>query len=230
MAGTHFLHNVSLFANLSTSDLESLAQKLMARKYRSGEHIFEQGSPGNSLYIVKSGLVNIVVSDKAGNTQVLAQFGPGQVFGEFSLLDGLPRSAGAVACERSELLILTRPEFFMYLEQHPAVAINLLVLISRRLRFTIQRTEQEHIPASPVAHLANILLQLAERYGYQESNQIRLSVRLTQGELAGLMSCPRSDAEEALEVLRQKGIVDVHGLQMTIYDLEKLRAAALAQV
>lgn len=225
-AGAHFLRNVSLFANLSLTELEPLAQQLIARKYRAGEQIFHQGSPGNSMYIVKSGLVEIVVTDNEGGTQVLAQLGPGQFFGEFALLDGLPRSAGALARQRSELLILTRPQCFMYLEQHPSVATNLLVILSRRLRFALQRTEHDEVSDTPLARLAGILVQLADRYGFLEDHDVQLSIRLTQGELAGIMGFPRSDAEAAFETLRQQGLVDVRGLHITIHDLEALRGLA----
>jgi CRP/FNR family cyclic AMP-dependent transcriptional regulator len=225
MTSTLFLQNVSLFANLSASELEPLAQRLIVRRYREGETIFEQGSPGNSLYIVKSGLVAIKITGAAGVSQIVAQCGPGQVFGEFALLDGLPRSAGVVACARSELLILTRPEFFMYLEQHPTVAINLLILISRRLRFTMQRTEHDD-NAPTVARLARVLADFGDRYGYREDGDVQLSIRLTQGEVAGIIGCPRSEAETALEMLRQQGILEMRGLQITIHDLVKLRALA----
>lgn len=226
MTGMLFLHNVSLFASLSASELEPLGQRLMSRRYREGETIFEQGSPGNSMYIVKSGLIAIEVTDCTGCTQMVAQFGPGQVFGEFALLDGLPRSAGAVACERSELLILTRPDFFMYLEQHPTVAINLLVLISRRLRFTMQRTEHEADTIPMEVRLARILTDLGDRYGVHEDGAVQLSIRLTQGETAGIMGCTRAEAETAIEHLRQQGLLEIRGLQITLPDLEKLRALA----
>jgi CRP/FNR family cyclic AMP-dependent transcriptional regulator len=131
-AGIDFLRNVPFFANLPASDLEPLAQRLVTRRYRAGEEIFVQGSPGNSMYIVKSGLVAIVVTGADGVVHTLAQRGPGQFFGEFALLDGLPRSAGVEARQPSELLILSRPEFFIYLEQHPSVAIKLMVLFSAR--------------------------------------------------------------------------------------------------
>jgi CRP/FNR family cyclic AMP-dependent transcriptional regulator len=226
MTGVLFLHNVSLFANLSASELEPLGQHLISRRYRQGEKVFEQGSPGNSMYIVKSGLVAIEITSGAGCTQTVAQFGPGQVFGEFALLDGLPRSAGAVACERSELLILTRPKFFMYLEQRPTVAINLLTLISRRLRFAMQRSEHEDDSAPPLVRLARVLTDFGDRYGVHEDGDVQLSLRLTQGEVAGIIGCPRSEAETAIESLRKQGLLDMRGLQITIHDLEKLRALA----
>ncbi|MBN1681348.1 MAG: Crp/Fnr family transcriptional regulator [Anaerolineae bacterium] len=227
MTGVHFLRNVSLLANLSTTELEPLAQRLISRTYRTGDIILRQGDISSSMYIVKSGSVDIRVTAADGEVKTLATFGPGQVFGEFALLDGLPRSADAIAQERSELLILTRPEFFMYLEQHPAVAINLLVLISRRLRFTLQRTEDEEHGGSTLAKIAELLVRLAERYGEQIDNNLQLAIRLTRGELAGVIGCPRSDAESALETLRQKGIIDLHGRHMTIYDLAELKAMAL---
>lgn len=225
-SGLQFLHNVSLFANLSTSELDPLAQRLAVRRFRPGERIFEQGGPSNSLYIVKSGLVKIIVAESEGHTHTVAEFGPGQVFGEFALLDGLPRSAGAVACERSELLILTRPEFFMYLEQHPTVAVNLLVLLSRRLRFALQQTEHEKAPLPTINRLAHLLYDLAERYGVSDDGRIQLSIRLTQGEIAGMMGCPRSEAQAAIEELQQQEIIEVRGLQITIRNLDGLRTAA----
>ncbi len=226
MPSVHFLNNVSLFANLSTTELEPLAERLVSRRYQAGEPIFAQNSPGNSLYIVKSGRVEIVLNDPQGHTQTLAEFGPGQAFGEFGLLDGLPRSAGAVARERSELLTLSRPEFFMYLEQYPSVAIKLLVLLSRRLRFVMQRGESDEIAEqeTPQTRLAQLLVELADRYGRDEEAGLRLPLRLTRGEIAGLLGCPRAQAEAALRTLQDEGVLTMHGRQITLHDLEKLRA------
>ncbi len=227
--GVHFLRNASLFANLATSDLEALAERLVPRRYNAGDHILTQGSPSSSLYIVKSGRVAIIVTGAAGDAQPVAEFGPGQVFGEFALLDGLPRSAGAVARERSELLVLDRPEFFMYLEQHPAVAIKLLVLLSRRLRFTLQRTEDTASPVSSQTQLAGVLVRLAERYGQPDGDGLRLPMRLTQGELAGIMGRPRSETERALTALQQQGVIEMRGVRMTICNLAALQGLAAAQ-
>lgn len=223
MTGVHFLHNVSLFANLAQSELEALARLLIARKYRENEHIFSQNSLGGSLYLIKSGTVGIVVIDSDGEQQTLAEFGPGQAFGEFGLLDGLPRSAGAIALSRCELLILSRPDFFMFLEQRPSVAVNLLVMLSRRLRFAMQRTEDEAEPLSPLEQLADLLADFGVRYGYAGDDGIELPIRLTQGELAGMLGCPKTRIVEALRTLQDKRLITMQGLQMIIHDLEALR-------
>ena len=228
MTGVQFLHNVSLFANLPVSELEPIAERLVNRRYRKGETIFSQGSPGNSLFIVKSGLVEIVVTDPSGRAQRVAECGTGQVFGEFGLLDGLPRSAGAIAREASELLSLSRPDFFIHLERHPNVAVNLLVLISRRLRFMQQRAEPEHKIIPPLVRLVQLLTDFGDRYGESENGTLRLPLRLTMGEVAGMMGCPRSEAEAAIQALCEKGLVEWRGLQLTLCDLEGLRALAIA--
>jgi len=228
MTGIQFLHNVSLFANLPVSELEPIAERMVSRRYRPDETVFTQGSPGNSLFIVKSGRVAIVVTDPDGGEQTVAECGPGQVFGEFGLLDGLPRSAGAVASETSELLSLSRPDFFIHLERHPNVAVNLLVLLSRRLRFTMQQAESEHKLVSPLTRLVQLLMEFADRYGESEDGMLRLPLRLTVGEVAGMMGCPRAEAEAAVRTLCEKGLVEWRGLQLTLRDVDGLRTLATA--
>lgn len=223
MSGVHFLQNVSLFANLSRGDLEPLAHLLTTRKYRQAEPIFAQNSLGGSLYLVKAGRVGIVIHEQ-GQTQTIAEFGPGQAFGEFGLLDGLPRSAGAVALERCELLVLSRPDFFMYLEQHPAVALKLVIQLSRRLRFALQQTEGMTSEGTVLARLARLIADFGERYGVQDEDGVQLPIRLTQGELAGMLGCLRSEAEDALRALQDRGLITLRGLQLTIRDLDALRA------
>lgn len=230
MSGVHFLHNVSLFANLSRAELEPLADALITRRYREGEEIFAQNSLGSSLFLVKSGRVGIVVDDADGHRQTLAEFGPGQAFGEFGLLDGLPRSAGAVALERSELQILPRADFFMYLERYPSVAINLVVLLTRRLRFVMQRTEDESDTSPVIQRMARLLADLGDRYGYVEGEDIQLPIRLTQGELAGMLGCPRATASDALRQLQDQGLIALRGLQMVLHDIPALRTLKVGSV
>ncbi|HML25045.1 MAG TPA: Crp/Fnr family transcriptional regulator [Aggregatilinea sp.] len=225
MSTEQFLRNVSLFANLTAAELEPLARRLVTREYEPGAVIFSQGSPGNSMYIVRSGLVDAVLTSEDGSERILAQFGPEQFFGEFGLLDGLPRSATMVAREPSDLLKLGRTEFFGFLEMYPAVSIKLLVLLSRRLRFALQTAEPLDAVPLPV-RLARVLVQFAERYGDHDESRIQLSLRLTRGELAGILACPRSDAEQALAALDDQGLIGVRGLQLTIYDMVGLRAVA----
>src|SRR5687768_12138850 len=84
-----------LFEQASREIMESLAGRLKRRRFRRGEVIFHQGDPGDSLHIVASGAVKIVLPSAEGEEAIIATLRPGDFFGELALLDGAPRSATA---------------------------------------------------------------------------------------------------------------------------------------
>jgi CRP-like cAMP-binding protein len=128
------LQQVPMFAGLEPEDLEALAGRLRRRKYQRGATVFVHGDPGSSLYIVESGRVKLGFTSAEGREVILELAGPGDEFGELALLDGDPRSADAVALEPTVLLLLHRDDFLRYVESHARVALQLLVIMSRRLR------------------------------------------------------------------------------------------------
>ena len=98
------LKQVPLFQDLSGRDLKKVARLLHERTYQPGEVIFREGDPGAGMYIVRKGKVNIVIGRPDGSEQLLAPIADRQFFGEMALLEAAPRSASAVAAEKSELL------------------------------------------------------------------------------------------------------------------------------
>ena len=94
---------VSLFSTLDPEGLRELAAAARRRGFRAGEVIFHRDDPGQVLYVIREGKVKIYITSPDGQEVALAVFGPGDYFGELALLDGQPRSASAVAIERSRL-------------------------------------------------------------------------------------------------------------------------------
>jgi len=94
-----FLRKVHLFANLSEKNLKRVERLCKTRSYRAGEHIVSQGGWGEGLFVITSGKVRIVKKTNDGTELEIATHGPGEFFGEFSVLDGAPRSADVVAAE-----------------------------------------------------------------------------------------------------------------------------------
>jgi uncharacterized membrane protein len=127
---------VPLFQRLSSHERGDLERALECRTFAAAEHIFVIGEPGDSLYIVGTGTVELFVKDDAGGKIVLAVCGPGEVFGELSLFDGGPRTASAVALEEATLLVLDREDLLAFLSQHPAAALDLLTTMGQRIRST----------------------------------------------------------------------------------------------
>lgn len=130
------LGTVPLFQRLSDHERADLERVMERRTLACGEQIFSIGEPGDSLYIVGAGTVELFVKDDAGGKIVLTVCGPGEVFGELSLFDGGPRTASAVALEEATLLVLDRDDLLTFLGQHPAASLDLLTTMGQRIRST----------------------------------------------------------------------------------------------
>jgi len=219
MSSAHLLRNVSLFAQVGEDDLDALASEFVVQDYRRGQTIFQQGSITSSLYIVKTGSVQVTSFDTEGEITYVGVYGPEQYFGEFSLLDGLPRSGEAVATTHSELLVLTRPAFFRFLDTHPVVAIKLLVMISRRMRFAENAIEHRAVLTAD-ERITRLLIDIAERY----ASGARLSLRLTSDDLAALSGVTRDAASGAVDNLRLAGMIELERSHIVGADVDKLRA------
>jgi diguanylate cyclase (GGDEF)-like protein len=127
------LRNVPMFARLDDSAVTTLVQRLESQFTPGGELVFDEGEPGDSLYIIERGEIEIRLRDDEGHGTTLAQLGPGEFFGELSLLDGKTRSAAAMAATDAQLLKLTRPTFLQILRQQEVLE-SVLCILSERIR------------------------------------------------------------------------------------------------
>jgi len=134
MSNAAFLARVPLFANCTAAEIEAIEGVAQEHLYEPGQIIVTQGTPGQAFYTVLSGRVEILRDDKS-----LGAFGPGDFFGEMSLLDQAPRSATIRALEMTKCLMLSSWDFKAVLERHPSIAIKLLEVLSRRLRVADER-------------------------------------------------------------------------------------------
>jgi CRP/FNR family cyclic AMP-dependent transcriptional regulator len=130
------LADIPVFSLLDYNERETLAEIMDCETIAEGQVIFDMGDVGDCLYILRSGHVHIYVENTTGEKIVLGEFEPGEVFGEISLLDGGPRTATAIAMEKSELFVLTREDLQELISKHPHAAIDLLTMVGRRLRAT----------------------------------------------------------------------------------------------
>lgn len=129
------LTNVPVFRNISSDSMVQLANLAKLKQYNPETTVFREGDPGDCLYIIASGKVDIIASGPGGEAIELKTLGPGDVFGEMALLDGLPRSATIrVGCAKALLFYINRTDFNLFLLKNPEVSIKLVETISRRLR------------------------------------------------------------------------------------------------
>lgn len=225
MSRVAMLRKVSLFAGLSDQEFEVLADSLGKRTFGKGMIIFHKGSPGQTLYIIESGKVRIFILSESGQEISVNIYGPSDVFGELSLLDGLPRSAGAVAVERTVTYTLHRDDFLRHLEAYPRMAKSIMEVLSTRLRYTTIYAESLSF-LDVYGRVAAKLLELADRYGVKKDG-IEIDLRLTQAELATWVVATRESVNKVLGTFRDQGLIRVEGQRITILDMPGLRRRIL---
>jgi len=129
-----FLAMVPLFSGLKREELMSLAERVRHHTFNEGEEIITEGDHDRRLFIVVRGTVDIIKGRGQRNERLLCTFGPRDYFGEMALVDALARSASVVAKETTEILSLDQPEFHKEVERDPAIAFELLTVLSHRVR------------------------------------------------------------------------------------------------
>ena len=216
------LDKVPLFAGLDAEVLAELATVMKRRSFRAGEIIFHRDDPGQVLYVLREGKVKIYLTSQDGQEVALAIFGPGDYFGELALLDGQPRSASAIAIEQAETFSLQRSDFINAVMRHPRIAVQVMNVLSRRLRQTDSMVE-DLLFLDVHGRVAKKLLDLAELHGTRTPDGIRIEMRLTQGELAAMVGASRESVNKVMGYFTDKRFITTDKYKITVTRLADLR-------
>ena len=133
-ADTQLLAAVPLFERFNDEERELLATQLDEVEFQAGQMIFRRTDPGGAIFIVASGEVEVFIEDTTGSRIVFETVKPGHFFGELSLLDGESRSASAQALVLTRALRVDRQDLEQLFARHPTAAMDVLAVITRRLR------------------------------------------------------------------------------------------------
>jgi len=217
-----FLAKVPLFANLDAEGTRELTVAFKPRAFRPGEVIFHRDDPGQVLYVIREGKVRIYITSSEGQEVALAVFGPGDSFGELALLDGQARSASAVAIDAVETYTLQRTDFANAVIRYPRIAIQVMNVLSHRLRQTDAMIE-DLLFLNVHGRVAKKLLELAEMHGVKTGDGIRIDMRLTQSNLASLVGASRESVNKVIGYFTDKQFISIDRRQITILRLAELR-------
>ncbi len=217
-----YLKQVSLFAELADEDVRGLMAVARRRTFRAGETIFHRDDPGQVLYLIKEGKVKISLISPDGQEISLVVFGKGEYFGEFALIDGLPRSADAIALEKVECYTLQRSDFQKAIMKNPQIAIQVMEVLSKRLRIADQMIE-DLIFLDVYGRVAKKLLELADAHGVKVEDGIRIDVRLTQQELASMVGASRESVNKVMGYFTEKNFLSTDKHRITLHRMAELR-------
>ncbi|MCX7858059.1 MAG: Crp/Fnr family transcriptional regulator [Deltaproteobacteria bacterium] len=209
------LKKVPLFSSLNEQTLKDILKITQKRKFVKGKVICCEGEPGDSMYIVLSGKAKVsLVHDY--KEYILAFIEKGGFFGELSLIDGLPRSANVEAVEDCEVLAIHRGDFLRLLRQSPEISIEIMKMLSERLRSTDERVKS--LAFLPVeGRILNYLVDFAQKNGVRVKNYLIIDRAPSNNEIATLCGCARETVSRVLKALKQKGVIRRNKRQYVIF-------------
>ena len=130
------LREVQMFKLFDEDELRELGAQIEERNYVAGQTIFRLGDPGGAMHVVLSGRVELFIADTEGRRALVGSAEEGEIFGEFSLFDNEPRSASAIAVVPTRTVCIERENLTLLFTKKPQAALDILAVLSRRLRRT----------------------------------------------------------------------------------------------
>ena len=195
------------------------------RRYRKGSILFHEGDAPESVIVVRSGRVKVSSFTNDGKEVVLAVREPGELLGELSAIDGEPRSATATAMESVEAAWVPAGVFRSFLAGRPGAAFALLEMMSGKLR-DADRKRVEFGAYDTTGRVARRLVEMADRFGETTGDGVRITLPLSQQELAGWTGASREAVSKSLHQLRARGFIETARRGITVLDLVGLRRRA----
>ncbi len=214
-----YLSELAVFQDLSPREMEELNRITTMSTVSKGRVFYRPEEPGEVLFILKEGRVQLYRISPEGKKLVITTLGPHTLFGEMALLGTKMHNTFAEAVEDCLICVMSRADLERLILNKPQVALRLLSITGKRLREAEERLENMAFKGIP-ARLASLLLRLSEE---QESNEI---IGLTHQDLAESVGTYRETATQVLNDLKSSGLIEIGRKRITILDPEGLEEVA----
>ena len=212
-----FLSSVSIFSDLSDSELDNIKTLCQTRKYPKNSMIILEEEMGDVVFIVMSGTVKITRVNDEGKEVILAMLGSGEVFGEMAILDGESRSANALAQEHCEVVTINREEFLNIIKTNNKVALNLMTEFAVRLRKSDQQIEA--LSLDDAEHRIGVsILNLAEEMGVIRKGAVTVENLPYQQDIANMAGTSRETVSRVMKIFEDRGLITKTGHKLSIPD------------
>ena len=219
------LSRAGIFQGVDPVAVQNLIEQMETVRFPRGTTIFDEGEPGDRLYIITSGKIKLARHAPDGRENLLTVMGPSDMFGELSIFDPGPRTSSAVCVTEVTAATMNSDMLKQWVADHPAIAQQLLRVLARRLRRT-NNSLADLIFTDVPGRVAKALLQLANRFGTQEGTALRVHHDLTQEEIAQLVGASRETVNKALAEFAHRGWIRLEGKSVLISDTERLAKRA----
>jgi CRP-like cAMP-binding protein len=211
------IENSAFFEGLPAPQIDALTNISIEKKYSKGETIFFEGDLGGGFYMVGEGKVKIFKVSPAGKEHILHIFGKGEPFGEVPVFHGKPFPASAEALAKTTTLFFPRKEFVSLVEKNPAIALNMLGVLSLRLRRFATQIENLSLKEVP-ARLASYLIYLSE----EQENEEYIVLDISKGQLASLLGTIPETLSRIFSKMSDEGLISVEGRKINLLNTDGL--------
>lgn len=214
-----------LFKGLTETELRQLQRISERRTCDKGDTLFQEGAEGVGFFVVVEGQIKIFKMSLDGREQILHILGPGDPLGEVPVFAGQTFPANAQALTKSHLYFFPRRKLIDLYRESPSLAMNMLAVLSRRLReFTvlIENLALKEIPQRLATYL---LHQLAQK---PISSRVKLNV--TKGVLSNILGTSQETLSRVLGKLSQEGLIEVQGKEISILNVQRLQELADGEI
>ncbi len=214
-----------LLRHLRDWDLERLARHSRILNAKAGTVIFKKHDPGDSMIVIISGRVMIGSKSAEGREILFNIMSTGEVFGEIAFLDEESRSADAKALEDTTYLVLERRYFLPFLEENPKVAVELMIVLCKRLRNATGQIEDTAF-FELSTRLAKKLIAFAEHYGSIHEHGSRIELPLSQSDLGAMLNATRESINRQLRSWVKSGLIEMEDGSIIVVDIKRLTEVA----
>jgi CRP/FNR family transcriptional regulator, dissimilatory nitrate respiration regulator len=216
-----FIGGTQLFKGLPEKQLKELSGIALGHAYKKGQTIFSDGEEASGFYLLRSGRIKIFKLSFEGKEQILHIIGPGEPFGEVPVFAGERFPAYAEVMEESETIFFPKASFTELIKKDPMIAMNMLAILSRRLKQFTQLVESLSLKEVP-QRLATYLLYLSEEQG-GESN---IDLNIAKGQLANILGTIPETLSRILSKMVNQDLIRVLGRTIKLVDKEGLEELA----
>jgi CRP/FNR family transcriptional regulator len=204
---------VPAFSGLAENELQQLKAIAVDKTSSKGSLIFSEGEKANGFYVVVEGQIKVYKLSPDGKEQILHIFGPGEPVGEVPVFTGRNFPANAEAISNSHLLFFPRSAFLDLISRNPSLSLNMLAVLSKRLRqFTVQ-IENLSLKEVP-GRLASYLIVLAD----EQSGSDEVTLPISKGQLASLLGTIPETLSRIFQKMGARGLISVQGRRIRILD------------
>ncbi len=211
------LARVPTFETLGPEELAHVAEVAVPRRYEPSQVVFREGDASDTCYVVRAGHARAIREHADGRTITLANFGPGDIFGELAMFEDERRSATIEALDVLEAIAILGADMRRLMREHADIAVKLVVSLGRRLRAANERLASQSFQTVQ-SRVATVLTQLVAEAQAEGAGERDVLIVATQADVAKLAGSSRESASRFLAVLERAGVIEQGRGKLTVHD------------